>query len=198
MEPQETFTPSEAAVVSGLALHSVQREIDEGPLRKARPALFGVGRRLNKNDLLYLALVKDFQKLLSRRGKELIYTAVRKYPPLGAKSAAKQPHVFGLLDIQKARSEVRGQLSRLAQAKAMVVSDPEIRGGEPVIKGTRIGVYEVATMLQRSASKEEILSGYPTLRPEHLDLAVIYAKAYPRRGRPPKHPWHRRPVALPD
>jgi len=91
-----------------------------------------------------------------------------------------------------------GQLGSLAKAAAMVVSDPEIRGGEPVIKGTRIGVYEVATMLQRGASKEEILSGYPTLRPEHLDLAVIYAKAYPRRRRLPKHPWRRRPVALPD
>jgi len=80
----------------------------------------------------------------------------------------------------------------------MVVVDPEIRGGEPVIKGTRIGVYEVATMLQRGASKEEILSGYPTLKPQHLELALIYANAYPQRPRRLKHPWHARPVALPD
>ncbi len=38
---------------------------------------------------------------------------------------------------------------------------------------------------------EEILSGYPTLSREQLDLACIYAGAYPRRGRPPKHPWQR-------
>ena len=83
---------------------------------------------------------------------------------------------------------VAGEIATLAKAKAMVATDPEIRGGEPVIKGTRIGVYEVATMLERGAGKEDILSGYPTLKPEHLELALIYAKAYPRRGRPPRHP----------
>jgi uncharacterized protein (DUF433 family) len=91
---------------------------------------------------------------------------------------------------------VTAEIATLATAKAMVVSDPEIRGGEPVIQGTRIGVYEVATMLKRGASKEDILSGYPTLKPEHLELALIYARAYPRRVRPPRHPWHKRPVAL--
>jgi uncharacterized protein (DUF433 family) len=55
----------------------------------------------------------------------------------------------------------------LAKAKAMVISEPGSRGGEPVIKGTRIGVYELSTMLKRGATAEEILAGYPTLRAEH-------------------------------
>jgi len=37
---------------------------------------------------------------------------------------------------------------------------------------------------------EEILAGYPTLKREHLEIAQFYAAAHPRRGRPPKHPWH--------
>lgn len=194
----ERFTPSEAAAISGLGLRSIQREIDEGPVSGARAARAGHRRRLSERDLLYFLLVKDFEKLFSKHGKQLIYKAVRGCLPPIKDAAVKSASVLGLLDVQKARSELTGQLARLAKAKAMVASDSEIRGGEPVIKGTRIGVYEVATMLQRGASREEILSGYPTLRPEHLELAVIYAKAYPRRGRPPKHPWHRRPVALPD
>lgn len=195
---QETFTPSEAAAVCRLALRSVQREIDEGPVRKARATRAGHRRRLTKPDLLYFVLVKDFEKLFSKHGKELIYRAVRRSWPPRPDAAIKDPTVVGLLDLQKAWSEMTERLAKLARAKAMVVSDPEIRGGEPVIRGTRIGVYEVATMLERGASTEELLSGYPTLQPEHLELAVIYAKAYPRRGRPPRHPWHRSPVALPD
>jgi uncharacterized protein (DUF433 family) len=72
----------------------------------------------------------------------------------------------------------------------MVVCDPEIRGGLPVIKGTRIGVYEVAAMLDQGETEEEFLEGYPTLKREQLELSKMYAAAYPRRGRPPRHPWH--------
>jgi uncharacterized protein (DUF433 family) len=196
---RETFTPSETAAISGVTLRSIQREIDEGLVRNGRATRAGRRRRLTKSDVLYFVLVKDFEKLFSKRGKQLIYRAVRKcWPPAPHAAAKESAPVLGLLDIQKASSEMTAQLAKLVRAKEMVVSDPEIRGGEPVIKGTRIGVYEVATMLQRGASREEILSGYPTLRAEHLELAMIYAKAYPRRGRPPRHPWHRRPGALPD
>jgi hypothetical protein len=89
-QKEETFTPSEAAAICRLALGSIQREIDEGPVRKARPARVGDRRHLNKHDLLYLALVRDFEKLLSKHGKELIYKAVRRYSPLSPKSALKE------------------------------------------------------------------------------------------------------------
>jgi uncharacterized protein (DUF433 family) len=75
----------------------------------------------------------------------------------------------------------------------MVVEDPEIRGGKPCVSGTRIGVYEVAKMLEQGAPEEEILEGYPSLKREHLELAKIFAQAYPRKGRPPRHPWQQTP-----
>src|SRR5579864_189607 len=159
--PQETFTPSEAAAISGLGLRAIQREIDEGPLKTARAGRNGPRRQINKHDLLYLVLVRDFELLFSKRGKDLIYNTVRRCRPLGPGVAIKRASpVLGLLDLQKAWSEMVRQLARLTKARAMVVSDPEIRGGEPVIGGTRIGVYEVAWMLERGATKEDLLSGY--------------------------------------
>ncbi|HWN57797.1 MAG TPA: DUF433 domain-containing protein, partial [Methylomirabilota bacterium] len=76
------------------------------------------------------------------------------------------------------------------RARRMVVRDSEVRGGEPVIRGTRIPVYLVADLIEQGAGEQEILSGYPTLKRENRELARLYAMAYPRRGRPPKHPWH--------
>ena len=67
----------------------------------------------------------------------------------------------------------------------MVVEDPEIRGGEPCIRGTRVGVYEIARMLEHGAPEDEILEGYPSLKREQLELAKIYVGAYPRKRRPP-------------
>jgi uncharacterized protein (DUF433 family) len=97
------------------------------------------------------------------------------------------------LDLKDIVKEVRSKLILLNRARKMVIEDPEIRGGEPCIRGTRIGVYEIGAMLEQGASEEELLAGYPSLHREQLGLARIYAHAYPRRGRPPRHPWHRPP-----
>ena len=67
----------------------------------------------------------------------------------------------------------------LKQAEEFVVSDPRIMGGHPVFRGTRIPVCSIAEMLDRGATKAEILGGYPSLKPEHLEAASVWTKARP-------------------
>ncbi|WP_246812384.1 DUF433 domain-containing protein [Microvirga sp.] len=64
-----------------------------------------------------------------------------------------------------------------------IVSDPEILGGMPVIKGTRVLVYDVAASVNAGIPRDRILTAYPTLKEHHLDLAVAYAEANPLQGR---------------
>ena len=52
--------------------------------------------------------------------------------------------------------EVRSKLTLLERARKMVVENPEIRGGEPCIQETRLGVYEIASMLEQGAGKDEL------------------------------------------
>jgi uncharacterized protein (DUF433 family) len=66
----------------------------------------------------------------------------------------------------------------------MVVSDPEILSGTPVIRGTRVPVYDVAASVASGIPIDRILSAYPGLQREHVELATIYAEANPQRGRP--------------
>ena len=87
---------------------------------------------------------------------------------------------------------VEGQLKQLAQIENMVVSDPEIMRGTPVFKGTRIPVDLVDDMLAQGATADEILEGYPTLSKEKIDIAPLYMRAFPRRGRPSHRPWQRK------
>jgi uncharacterized protein (DUF433 family) len=75
----------------------------------------------------------------------------------------------------------------------MVESDQEIMRGVPVYKGTRILVHTIADMLSQGATVAEILEGYPALTREKVELAPMYAKAFPRRGRPVIRPWAKRP-----
>jgi uncharacterized protein (DUF433 family) len=75
----------------------------------------------------------------------------------------------------------------------MVESDPEVMRGAPVYRGTRIPVHAIADMLSQGASVAEILEGYPALTREKVELAPMYAKAFPHRGRPVTRPWAKRP-----
>ena len=193
---ERTFTPSEAAVVSGVPVRTVHREIDEGPL-KAKRKKSGGKRSLQEEDLFYLAVAKSLDTRLvqlTSEGKERLRGAIVTYLRRG--KAKRGFPLFGgglTLDLKQVLEIVRSRLDRLERARKMVVEDSEIRGGEPCIKGTRIGVYEVANMLEQGASEEEILEGYPSLKREQLQLVKIFAQAYPRKGRPPRHAWHEAP-----
>jgi uncharacterized protein (DUF433 family) len=86
-----------------------------------------------------------------------------------------------------------------ARLRQLVTSNPEIMGGTPVFKGTRIPVDLVADMLAQGATTDEILEGYPTLNKEMLSLAPLYVHTSSpqenanRSSWPKKTPLTRRP-----
>ncbi len=66
--------------------------------------------------------------------------------------------------------------------------NPSIKGGEPVIRGTRVGVRAIAQRLDSSDTIETLTEDYPHIPAEAFQTANTYAKAHPRRGRPSR-PW---------
>jgi uncharacterized protein (DUF433 family) len=187
---QHTFTPSEAAVVSGLPVRTVQKAIDEGPLARGRRKR---RRELTAPDLFYLVTLKSFDpRLVKLTGKAKDELRRSILASLESGKVSTRGLSFGglVVDFSAVAARVRSSLLKLERARQIVVRDPEILGGEPVIRGTRIPVHLIGDMLEQGAHEEEILSGYPTLKRENLELARIYVSAYPKRGRPPKHPWH--------
>lgn len=60
-------------------------------------------------------------------------------------------------------------------SEGLIISDPEILSGKPVVKGTRISVALILQCLASGMSREEILQGYPTLTEEGFNSALGYA-----------------------
>jgi uncharacterized protein (DUF433 family) len=56
-----------------------------------------------------------------------------------------------------------------------IVADPEVCSGKPVIKGTRIMVRNILSMLKAGKSPDEVLVSYPGITREDVDAAVDYA-----------------------
>lgn len=63
----------------------------------------------------------------------------------------------------------------------LITIDPDIRGGKPCIRGTRMTVYDILEYLAGGMSEAEILADFPSLRPEHLRAALMFAARRERR-----------------
>ena len=157
---QSERTLAEAAWLTGLSAKTVNATIDRGELGRS-PGSRAAGaraRRLGPAEILYLVLRKELSDVLSATARRELYDrldeALSRYGltfPMTDESRAD-------FEIALARGVVRidltGALRRLSKrwqalerAADVVVSDPEIRGGEPVIRGTRIPVYLIADLM---------------------------------------------------
>src|SRR5215831_9607059 len=183
------YTPAQAAAMTGLPLAAVHKAIDSRVIRpRAARAGAIVRRLLRKEQLIYLQLEAEGLRLLPVGTRREIAESIQRSP-----KTEKLPVANGtalLIEIGTARRAVERQLKQLARLGELVVTDPEIMRGTPVFKGTRIPVDLVADMLAQGATAEEILEGYPTLSKQMIDMAPLYMRAFPRRGRPSRRPWH--------
>lgn len=65
-----------------------------------------------------------------------------------------------------------------------IVRDPDIKGNEPVIKGSRVSVHTLAARIAAGEDARTLEEDFPHIPAEARDVAVQYARANPRRGRP--------------
>ncbi len=53
--------------------------------------------------------------------------------------------------------------------------NPEKRFGKPIIKGTRISVYDVLSWLSNGMTRKEIIRDYPELTEEQINACLSFA-----------------------
>lgn len=63
------------------------------------------------------------------------------------------------------------------QLLARITANPEIFGGKPIIRGMRISVELILSLLAQGETVEAILDDYPDLEPEDIRACMAYAHA---------------------
>jgi uncharacterized protein (DUF433 family) len=58
-----------------------------------------------------------------------------------------------------------------------ITVNPAIFGGKPIVRGMRISVELVLSLLAQGAAADEILDDYPDLEPEDIRACLAYAHA---------------------
>ncbi|MBI4455151.1 MAG: DUF433 domain-containing protein [Acidobacteria bacterium] len=61
--------------------------------------------------------------------------------------------------------------------QSRIVRNPNICGGQPVIKGTRVTLRTVLASLAEGATISEILADFPSLTEEDVRAAIAFAAA---------------------
>ena len=74
-------------------------------------------------------------------------------------------------------------MANLIDYTLFIEINPEVRFGKPVIKGTRITVYDVPGWVAAGMNQQEILEDYPQLQEEHLLACLAYAANRERKLR---------------
>lgn len=59
--------------------------------------------------------------------------------------------------------------------KRLIIQDPKILGGKPIIAGTRMSVESILELLGSNMTVDEILNEYPFLKKNQVQAAIDYA-----------------------
>jgi uncharacterized protein (DUF433 family) len=74
-----------------------------------------------------------------------------------------------------------------------ITVNPKIFGGKPIIRGRRLAVEHVLSMLAAGDTAETILQGYSWLEKEDVQACLVYARRLVGHER--VEPWPSEPVS---
>ncbi|HEY1630130.1 MAG TPA: DUF433 domain-containing protein [Rhizomicrobium sp.] len=190
----EMLTPPEAAAVAGVEVRDINRMIDEHVLPESLYSN-AANRRVKAGACALVRFYYDSANVLTAserrhvinhvveeaRHKRAVWT-IKHWRDAKPHWTVTRPYVT--LNFDRFIDQTIAGHDKLSKARQIVVEDPAILSGTPVIKGTRVPVYDVAASAEKGASLAEIREDYPSLDNDRIELAILYAKATPQRGRP--------------
>jgi uncharacterized protein (DUF433 family) len=190
-QEQSLFTAAEAAVLTRRPVKAVNNAIDKKTIaahvRRRRGEKSQ--RLVDKPALVYLLLERELLGDTTPSFRQKLFKAIN-----AALAQRVQSVAVGALtlDLRLRRREMERRIKNLRRAQELASADPEVLGGVPVFRGTRIPIHMIAELLDQGETPDALRRGYPRLSDEMIRLAPLYASAHPLRGRPRKQPWRGR------
>lgn len=175
---QAFLTVPEAAYLAGVSPRQVQHEIDE---RIVTSRMSGGRRSISGVDILYLIAVRGMSDQMAPRLRRQVRNAI-------AQSVSQNEEIACIyvfeVSLKALENDVQEGFERLQRIKRdFIESRPEVLGGEPILRGTRLSAWLIADLVRQGASNDEIADDYD-VTPEQVEAAVTFDRVNPRRGRP--------------
>lgn len=188
------FTPGEVALLSGAKSRAVEKGIEQGVLgTRLGRVLPGDHRRRRMMTSASVGCAALFDRLdldLPVTRKREIARRLAALPPTKWRTARIELAPAVELNVGRLVGDIMRDAERYRTNRdAHIAIDPDILGGTPVIRGTRISVHAVLGRLDGGDSLDDLLADYPHIPRAAFEAAGIYARAHPPVGRPGGRPW---------
>lgn len=184
----ERLTTTEAAIAAGVSVLQIHRMIDEKILPEDLYSTAQM-RTFRADACVLTAFYFETAELLTAPARHRAIRFAMSHCAAwdGWKNCIFEEHSV-TVHFSEIWKGVEERLHTLTKAREAVIEDPEILSGTPVFKGTRVPVYDVAAMVEAGVQMEEILESYPSLKNWQVELAQVFARAVPPKGRPRRTP----------
>jgi uncharacterized protein (DUF433 family) len=174
------LTRSEIAEISGVSVNAVNKAIEQRVAKARRQR----GRTLLAADeAAALALLSELPVGLSIKLKREVRNWIVKRSPASAEEF-ELSYALRVAMTENAADVARRAFDYVRLRDQYVEIDQGKMGGTPVIRGTRVPVRTLAQLVQGGESPKALKEDYPHIPEEAYDVAVLWAKGNPRRGRP--------------
>lgn len=181
------FSVKEAAALVGVAEKNIRNEIDRGVMAVSKRSGDRPKLELSSGALLYLLLVGRIEITLSPDERRAISRLLAESLTESGRWRTEGRHIKAgvvTIDLGPLREELKRRIDSYKRGLERITSRPDVLGGEPVFKDTRVSVRHVGKLMERGVAEGEILADFPRLQRDDLLFAQIYARMKPDPGRP--------------
>jgi len=192
----ELFTLDEAAAIAEIEPDTVRTALEKRAVTPSRKIKTGKAMRyrFSEGDVLFLLVLAEFPFPLSKEDKDSLAQVLahgsktaRHWVSDGPDVVFRSGDMKIFIECKHFRKTVERNVAAYRWGKERIISSPDVLGGEPVFRGTRIPLEHVTALFRKHVSDEEIAEDFPAL--DERDLA--YARLAARLGRPPGRPKKR-------
>lgn len=179
------LTRREAAEISRVPLNAIDKAIEQGVVKpkrsKGKPLL-------PAHEVALLVLLRQIDVALPAKAKGRLRKWLAHLQPLVVGSELALSEALRIAMTEDVAQTIERAESYARLRDLYVERNPAVMGGEPVIKGTRVPVRTIASLIEMGETREVLREDYPHIPEEAYSVAVLWANTNPRRGRPVT-PW---------
>jgi uncharacterized protein (DUF433 family) len=179
-KPSPLLTRNEIAEISGVSVNAVNKALEQRVAKSRRQR----GRTLLAADeAAALALLSELPVSLSIKLKREVRNWIVKRSPAEAEEF-ELSRALRIAMTENAVDVAKRAFDYVRMRDKYIEIDPGKMGGAPVIRGTRVPVRTLAQLIEGGENRAALKEDYPHIPEEAFDVAVLWTRGNPRRGRP--------------
>ena len=191
----ELFSVNEAAAIAEISPETIRTALEKKSVTPSHKQKAGkaVRHQFSAGDVLFVKVLIEFPFPLSKQDKQSLAQVLARgnrraarWSREGADLVYRSGKMQLLIECKSFRQTVAKNLAAFRWGRRRVVSSPEVLGGEPVFRGTRIPLQHVASLFRKAIPEQEIREDFPALNERDLSYARLFSRLGEKPGRPRK------------